>query len=482
MRGRRSVVLVMVAATLVACGSDDDAVSVDSAAATSTSVDDTTTTTSTPVATTTAPVTSAPTTTADVTTTDAPTTVPDTIGPPITAGPSTTTPGITVGFDPACVEQPASPSAIEPTLDADLATFGPLGVTPAITINLPLGHSEEDGSAGPTQASVARIPGGFLVGIVASSYGSFDGSIYAAIDATGSVRWVRCYDERLAGPIVGAVDLAPSSALVSTTSFDGGVMSTQWLVMSLLDGEITADLAALAADAGVAAEDTGRELARTSREVLLGTWADRAIDESTDRILRIDLATMEATTVPYPPGSGGQPAGNVYLWNPDEDVVMTTTQATADAPSVPAAVLVDGAWSTDPADLAAARPATVVFDEFDGPGTLAGYDAIGRMVWERNDIGTFGGEGFRTAISGDIAVVSGCAPSGDFAEPCTDEGSLFGLDVSTGDTLWQLEGGRGVLVMVPEISLTPQTVDRFKSRFAAVNSATRLGPRTHAGR
>lgn len=31
-----------------------------------------------------------------------------------------------------------------------------------------------------------------------------------------------------------------------------------------------------------------------------------------------------------------------------------------------------------------------------------------------------------------------------------------------------LEGGRGVLVMVPEISLTPQTVDRFKSRFAAM--------------
>jgi primosomal protein N' (replication factor Y) len=32
-----------------------------------------------------------------------------------------------------------------------------------------------------------------------------------------------------------------------------------------------------------------------------------------------------------------------------------------------------------------------------------------------------------------------------------------------------LEAGRGVLVMVPEISLTPQTVDRFKSRFAAMN-------------
>jgi primosomal protein N' (replication factor Y) len=34
-----------------------------------------------------------------------------------------------------------------------------------------------------------------------------------------------------------------------------------------------------------------------------------------------------------------------------------------------------------------------------------------------------------------------------------------------------LDGGRGVLVLVPEISLTPQTVDRFRSRFASLESA-----------
>lgn len=448
--------------TVAACSTDDGGVSVASIGASTTIAEATTVAPTTTVAATEPPTTmpattGAPATTATTATT---TTVADTEPTPITAGPTTTTPGITVGFDPACVETNGGGPVVDPGLDNELLSLGQLGYTPAIVVHLPLGHGEDDDSVGPANARVSRIPGGFLFGIRAGSYGSFDGSVYGVVNTDGTVRWVRCFDEQLSGPIVEDAFFGPSVALVSTTSFDAGTMSTQWYGLSLADGSITADLQALAEAAGFSADDIGRLIAQTSQEVVLGSWDDRPIDESVDRLLRVDLHTFEFTAVPYPPGSGGSSTGSLYLVNGDDDVLMTTTQPSGGGPSIPAAVLVDDGWSTGRAVLDAAQPVTVVFDESDGPGTLYAYDSLGRTIWERPDIGTNGGEGFRSAASGDVAVVSGCAPGGEPVDPCTDEGALWGIDISTGETLWQLDGARGVGVVGDGVAIITTAIDR----------------------
>jgi hypothetical protein len=333
--------------------------------------------------------------------------------------------------------------------EAVLDTFGPLGPVPALDITLPLGRITAADDAQTTSVSPVRIPGGVLLAVGASSYGYFEGAILTVINTDGSIRWRRCLDRH-----VSTVSVAPSSSL-PTEAIIGSYTATgdeppafAWQVVSLLDGSDTRTVADLAVGAGIDATTAAQDRAIAwwwDTQLVLGPAGERLIDVATDRLLRIDLTTMTASAVPFPADADGVEMFRLDFDITDDGRLVELGASESGTLSVPVAIELGDGWSTDEADLLAGRPFDLdfVFDDSTGAQPLVALDALGRVLWQRDDITTFGGEGFRFAIDGDVAIVAGCTPSGILDDPCATS-SLYGIDLATGATRWQLDGARGV--------------------------------------
>lgn len=169
---------------------------------------------------------------------DAPTAASTTL-PASSTSAATTTPTTTeaprplVGFDPVCAEQPAVGTPA-PTLDeATLDTFGPLGASPNLTIDLP--DSISSGGVGSASAAVVRVAGGVVATVTADPAAPFDGAIVARVDADGTARWVRCLETTAA--------VRSASGAVTADSLALGVGGA-WTALSIDDGSAGAALPA----------------------------------------------------------------------------------------------------------------------------------------------------------------------------------------------------------------------------------------------
>ena len=377
-----------------------------------------------------------------------------------TAVPATTTestaPGTTLApddrFTPGCIER--GPSRVPLPAAALPDTLGPLGAAPVVDIALPEVNMP-DGTTDWSRTSAIAIPGGVLLWLVPYNSPTEVGMV-VAVDADGAIRWQRCLDWR---PMRVFADASSESGEALVLTFDNtspGVFETRWEVWSLADGQITRSLDDVVVASGITGEVAGYRTALygiTLDDLLLAPEIDGNIDMSVDSLLRIDLATMTASTVAMPPVAltgysddfASLPDGRLVAFGPQ---VLGAVRAVA-------AVQEGDGWSTDPAALQAARPAAVEFGPYldGGDQPLVGIDAFGTELWRRADLNPINGEGFRVALDGDIAVASTCGPRDASGNGWCPDAAVEGVDARTGRTVWRLDGNYAVSIVADGVAL-----------------------------
>jgi hypothetical protein len=348
--------------------------------------------------------------------------------PPTSVEPTVQPDGV---WNPPCAERTdptAAPIADERALD----TFGPLGAAPILDITLPLGQSSPSETPSAPLVSVDRVPGGVLLLIGPSSFDSFWSWWLTSVDAAGGVRWVRCEEGASARSlVVGPASDAPDTALVEelVSNVDASPTSV-WHAIDLATGSDVAPPQGL---------DGVQLLASAGRHALFGPQNGRVVDVDTDRLTLLDLVTLESSQIPFPDETNGQGPFGLYFGMTDDGTVVYPEPNSARAIT---AVYRDGEWRSDEASILAAWPIRVAFS-FDGDiAELVGRDGLGEVVWSRPELTDIGNEGFRTATSDDMTVVSACVTR-TIETGCTDV-ALFGIVTETGDIRWRLPGRRSV--------------------------------------
>jgi len=366
-------------------------------------------------------------------------------------------------FDPPCAQYVADGAPTPFTQEAVLDAFGPLGAEPTLVVTLPRVAGSANGKPQDVPASVERIPGGVLLS-VSSGTGDFDGAVLAAIGVDGARRWVRCYDSNISSMLVAPASMspAPDRALVM---FYGG-SSNKWVVISLSDGSIVSDVADLVKQQGLGTFGPNAQVKATAPDrVVLG--ADVAGSGAQDAMVMVDLRTFALTGIPYPPAT--MRPDNLYasFEFADSGDLVLTARTSANVPAVFAAYR-DGQWTNSPAVLLSAYPTRA---DFASAGTgLIGYDALGRVVWRYDNVNPTNNEGFRSAPSGKVTMVSGCFGLPDPTGGCTPM-SLAGVATDTGKILWNNAGIRGVATVGEGFAIVTG-----KPTVGADGTTTALGP------
>jgi hypothetical protein len=230
---------------------------------------------------------------------------------------------------------------------------------------------------------------------------------------------------------VGALSVAqsalgPTTAFVET--FDGPTPS--WRAFDLVTGS-DVDVAAGLADA--------RRIAQSERFLLLGPSDDsHRISVADDALRVLDKRTGSVTTIPYPERADGQQSFSLVFEIDgvgDQPLVLHL-----DPFDVPVGVYLDGQWRTDEASIRSVATDRVR-EDYAGHA-LSAIDPLGNTIWSIPDFASVPSEGFRWAETDGVVIANRCVqPSG--VAGC-DEGSMIGLDMATGEQLWQLAGFRGV--------------------------------------
>ena len=379
------------------------------------------------------------------TSTSAATSVPTTLAPSTSAATTTTSPPDTTasvvvpagGFEPACVDLDGTTSAA-PVGDPALEVAALLAEEPVVQLELPtirLGEVTDF-----SRVRVWRIPGGMLVELRPYMDGSLPVAALFAIDADGSVRWRRCLDR---GPDLVAVAQSASSTemIVGWATYDAtGPVRTDLEVWSLADGSPSRTWDDVLAANGISgtATDHRTSLLRGSEvsKLVLGPVGPRSA-EPDDTLVVVDLATMAVRELPYPQAAVGGDVGLVQLEVTADGRLFALDPL---APFRVAAVETASGWSADEDAIDAAVGVRANFFGGVAQQPLSGYDSQRREVWRRDDMVAVPFEGFELVVDGDVVVASSCAAV-DMNSPTPCDGwMLSGLDLRTGQTLWERPG------------------------------------------
>jgi len=427
MRTVALAVLIAAASLVAGCGESGGGSS-----GTAATTAETTTAVTTTVA---APVTSSTTTTVETT---APSTAVETVPP-------TTIPANGV-FEPACIDR--GPTRPQPTATPMPDALGPLGAGPVVDLALPQ-LQLPDGTTEWSRTSAVAIPGGMLMWLAPYS-SSADIGMIAAVDADGTVRWQRCLGWRPNQVFASATSTSGEALVMTVASTMTGGFASDWEVWSLADGTVSRTIDDVIAASGVTGDAASyRTLLYGWQldDLLLAPEVEGNIDMSGDALLRIETSSMTASVVKMPPVplSG---MGDEIDELADGRLIALGERTSLGSRSV-AAVQVGNGWTTKPAALRAARPVAVGFAFLDDGASepLVGMDALGKELWRRPDLNAVRAEGFRTAVTGDVAVARTCGPLDPTGEDWCPSPAVVGVDALTGRTLWRFDGQYGVTLV-----------------------------------
>ena len=302
-----------------------------------------------------------------------------------------------------------------------LDAFGSLAAAPSLTIDVPSNPAAVAGAGSDAPfVDVERVAGGVLVSVKNPVGPGFGLSV---VDDDGTVRWAACSDR-----VLWTVATAPGAAGAVVVTADWNPVGDEpsrierW---SVDDGSVLADLTA-----AVAAIGGGLSVkAETPQSVFFGAGFGTILDADS-RLARVDLASGEVAERGVPSGTEGLDAGTIAFSTTRSGFLTARFR-----PAVPVdAALVQGVWTTDSTAIEAVTGPLVEARYVGDRPVVVRVRPDGSVLWQRDDVTPWSGEGFQTGTTGDTAIVAAC-PGGD---PINCSGTiLLGLDVATGATRWQ---------------------------------------------